>query len=127
MSGNYHNGIPPRSEYRNLENESVPFNYDWVVAGYPQPSPFEFAVNTETMFGNDSFQTNTSGRVNPKVAIPRTAQPSSWTINGRVSRACENCREQKAKCSGHRPVCHRCQESGVRCSYGDRKREKMVK
>ncbi|RAL13747.1 putative C6 transcription factor [Aspergillus homomorphus CBS 101889] len=62
-----------------------------------------------------------------KVKIPRLNLPTTWTTSGRVSRACENCREQKAKCSGHRPTCQRCQEAGIRCSYGDRKREKMAK
>ncbi|KAJ5375232.1 hypothetical protein N7517_007238 [Penicillium concentricum] len=113
----------PYSEYPNLENE---FNYDWSVPGYPQPSPVEF---TETIPGRDSRDNSlfNSDRVNAKVAIPRNAQSSSWISSGRVSRACENCREQKAKCSGHRPACHRCLDSGVQCSYGDRKREKMAK
>lgn len=73
--------------------------------------------------------TTTSGNwpMNAKVPIPRTTSASTWTSSGRVSRACENCREQKAKCSGHRPTCQRCQEAGVQCSYGDRKREKMAK
>ncbi|CAI7612438.1 unnamed protein product [Penicillium glandicola] len=106
------------SEYPNLENE---FNYDWAVPEYPQTYPFEF--NTEI---HNTSSLN-SDRVNAKVAIPRTAQPSSWTSSGRVSRACENCREQKSKCSGHRPACHRCLDAGTRCSYGDRKREKMMK
>ncbi|KAJ5506152.1 hypothetical protein N7453_005109 [Penicillium expansum] len=115
------------SEYTNLENE---FNYDWAVPGYPQPSPFEF--NPETIPPHDSrdirdYPLFKGDRVNAKVAIPRNAQPSSWTSSGRVSRACENCREQKAKCSGHRPACHRCLDANVPCSYGDGKREKMVK
>ncbi|PYH87932.1 C6 transcription factor [Aspergillus ellipticus CBS 707.79] len=65
--------------------------------------------------------------LNSKVAIPRSVSSGNWTSSGRVSRACENCREQKAKCTGHRPSCQRCQEAGIRCSYGDRKREKMAK
>lgn len=79
-------------------------------------------------YGDPLSPTQPSDRsVNRKVAIPRSAQPSTWTSSGRVSRACENCRELKAKCSGHRPACHRCQDAGVQCSYGDRKREKMLK
>ncbi|KAJ5393986.1 uncharacterized protein N7487_011627 [Penicillium crustosum] len=118
----------PYSEYPNVENE---INYDWAVPGYPQPSPFEF--NTENIPLHDIRDNRdirdylSNDRVNAKVAIPRNAQPSSWTSSGRVSRACENCREHKAKCSGHRPTCHRCLDAGVPCSYGDRKREKMVK
>ncbi|EKV04571.1 C6 transcription factor, putative [Penicillium digitatum PHI26] len=97
---------------------------------YPQPSPFEF--NPETVHPHDSrdirdYPSFNGDRVNAKVAIPRNAQSSGWASSGRVSRACENCREQKAKCSGHRPACHRCLDASVLCSYGDRKREKMVK
>ncbi|KAJ5840138.1 uncharacterized protein N7525_005326 [Penicillium rubens] len=125
----------PYSEYSNYANLENEFNYDWAVPEYPQPSPFE--VNTEIPRDNRDHRdhrgirdypiSNTTDRVNAKVAIPRNAQSSSWTSSGRVSRACENCREQKAKCSGHRPACHRCLDSNVPCSYGDRKREKMVK
>ena len=112
----------PFSEYPNLGNG---FNFDWAPE-CPQPSPLE--LNTETIRDARDYPSfNTSDRVNAKVAIPRNAHTSSWTSSGRVSRACENCREQKAKCSGHRPVCHRCLDTGVPCSYGDRKREKMVK
>ncbi|OQE96375.1 hypothetical protein PENNAL_c0001G10135 [Penicillium nalgiovense] len=125
----------PYSEYPNYANLENEFNYDWAVPEYPQPSPFE--INAENPRDNHDHREirdirdypifNTTDRVNAKVAIPRNAQSSSWTSSGRVSRACENCREQKAKCSGHRPACHRCLDANVPCSYGDRKREKMVK
>jgi hypothetical protein len=65
---------------------------------------------------------------NPKVAIPRA--PGSFeqsNTNKRVGHACESCREQKTKCSGDRPVCQRCQELGLTCLYGDRKRERTAK
>ncbi|GAB1195225.1 hypothetical protein APSETT444_004480 [Aspergillus pseudonomiae] len=111
-------------------NEAT-FN-DWAVPQYSQPS-YAPSVNYDMVAG---FAENPAGAssmfsgeraLNSKVAIPRSANPSNWTSSGRVSRACENCREQKAKCSGHRPTCQRCQEAGTRCSYGDRKREKMAK
>lgn len=111
-------------------NEAT-FN-DWAVPQYSQPS-YAHSVNYDMVAG---FAENPAGAspmfpgeraLNSKVAIPRSANPSNWTSSGRVSRACENCREQKAKCSGHRPTCQRCQEAGTRCSYGDRKREKMAK
>ncbi|CAI7651040.1 unnamed protein product [Penicillium viridicatum] len=117
MSGNFGTSY---SEYLNVDNE---INYDWAVPEYPQPSPF----NADTIPVDNSHRDYPSNGVNAKVAIPRNAQPSSWTSSGRVSRACENCREQKAKCSGHRPTCHRCLDAGVPCSYGDRKKEKMMK
>lgn len=111
-------------------NEAT-FN-DWAMPQYSQPS-YAPSVTYDMVAG---FAENPAGAspmfsgeraLNSKVAIPRSANPSNWTSSGRVSRACENCREQKAKCSGHRPTCQRCQEAGTRCSYGDRKREKMAK
>ena len=62
-----------------------------------------------------------------KIAIPRHTFAGSPVPSGRVRRACQNCRDQKAKCSGHQPTCQRCEESGARCYYGDRKREKTAK
>ncbi|CAG8901680.1 unnamed protein product [Penicillium egyptiacum] len=117
----------PYAEYPNYANLGNEFNCDWAVPEYPQPSPFDINTEVPARDVRDYPSFNTSDRVNAKVAIPRNAQPSSWTSSGRVSRACENCREQKAKCSGHRPACHRCLDANVPCSYGDRKREKMVK
>ncbi|OQE43103.1 hypothetical protein PENCOP_c003G01107 [Penicillium coprophilum] len=113
----------PYSEYSNLENE---LNYGWAMPEYPQLCPVELTevIHRRDIRDNSPFK---SDRVNAKVAIPRNSQPSSWTSSGRVSQACENCREQKAKCSGHRPACHRCLDSGVQCSYGDRKKEKLAK
>ncbi|GFF42916.1 hypothetical protein IFM58399_06773 [Aspergillus lentulus] len=118
---------PSSSDFQ--ENETA--YGDWTSSQFPQ-AHFGPQINYEPI---PSYVENPAGprvgtgerSVNSKVAIPRSANPSSWTSSGRVSRACENCREQKAKCSGHRPTCQRCQESGIRCSYGDRKREKMAK
>ncbi|KAJ5607199.1 hypothetical protein N7537_003818 [Penicillium hordei] len=62
-----------------------------------------------------------------KIAIPRGSNSGLWTSNGRVSRACDTCREQKVKCSGHRPACQRCREGDFTCVYTDRKREREVK
>jgi hypothetical protein len=110
------------------ENESAPFQYDWALPGYTHPSPLGFPANTERFPGRDDAPNPGNRQGNAKVPIPRSAYPISHTTNsGRVSRACENCREQKAKCSGHRPACQRCQDSGMPCSYGDRKREKLLK
>lgn len=116
------------SDTRETETPS----HDWSASRFSQPS-VGFPVGIEGLPGSSenpagAFRTTTGDRsMNAKVPIPRTATPSTWTSSGRVSRACENCREQKAKCSGHRPTCQRCQEAGVSCSYGDRKREKMTK
>jgi hypothetical protein len=110
------------------ENESAPFHYDWALPGYAHPPPPSFPANADRFTGRDDLPNPGDRYVNAKVPIPRTVYPSTWTTNsGRVSRACENCREQKAKCSGHRPACQRCQDAAMPCSYGDRKREKLLK
>jgi hypothetical protein len=107
------------------ENEPV---YGWVASGFSQasfPSQGPFVATS-----NQAEASNTSTIVpslNSKVAIPRSVSSTAVPTRGRVSRACENCREQKVKCSGHRPSCQRCQESGIQCSYGDRKREKLAR
>ncbi|KAJ6102973.1 hypothetical protein N7486_005400 [Penicillium sp. IBT 16267x] len=105
------------------ENESALLYYDWITPPLTQSATFDFPV--DPLPERDDLAT--SDRSNTKVAIPRIANASTWASSSRVSRACESCREQKAKCSGHRPACHRCKDADVRCSYGDRKRERMAK
>lgn len=110
------------------EHESDSFIYDQFSLGHTQTQASGLRVIMEPIPGDDRLGSNPGRPMNAKVPIPRSNYPSSYTsTSGRVSRACENCRDQKAKCSGHRPSCQRCQDSGARCSYGDRKREKMVK
>ncbi|KAJ5369916.1 uncharacterized protein N7496_006008 [Penicillium cataractarum] len=114
------------------ENESAPFEQLNPIPGYTQPIiPFGISPYNELFSSRqdhpEASPIPSERSLNPKVPIPRTTRPINHTSSGRVGRACENCREQKAKCSGHRPSCHRCQDAGVPCSYGDRKREKMLK
>ncbi|KAL2853454.1 fungal-specific transcription factor domain-containing protein [Aspergillus pseudoustus] len=112
------------------ENEPV---YGWVAPAFPQPSFHPQAPTSETVTNNTEIAANASTTtpqerpLNSKVAIPRSVSANTVPNRGRVSRACENCRDQKVKCSGQRPTCQRCQESGIQCSYGDRKREKMAR
>lgn len=112
------------------ENEPV---YGWVAPAFPQPSfptqapPSETTTNISDVVANTSTTVSQERPLNSKVAIPRSASSNTVPNRGRVSRACENCRDQKVKCSGQRPTCQRCQESGIQCSYGDRKREKMAR
>ncbi|KAL2817369.1 fungal-specific transcription factor domain-containing protein [Aspergillus granulosus] len=111
-------------------NEPV---YRQVAPVFPQPSFLRQAQSSEAANNNLEVPVNASTTspqerpLNSKVAIPRTASSNIVPNRGRVSRACENCRDQKVKCSGQRPICQRCQESGIQCSYGDRKREKMAR
>ncbi|KAL2800044.1 fungal-specific transcription factor domain-containing protein [Aspergillus keveii] len=112
------------------ENEPV---YGWVAPAFPQPSfptqapPSETTTNSSDVVANTSTTVSQERPLNSKVAIPRSTSSNTVPNRGRVSRACENCRDQKVKCSGQRPTCQRCQESGIQCSYGDRKREKMAR
>ncbi|PYI01859.1 C6 transcription factor [Aspergillus sclerotiicarbonarius CBS 121057] len=144
-SNNNNNNRPPPFPYPSYpsypSSSSEPPGSDpkyrpWPVPPYPHQSSFgPPPVSYEAVPSSHAENPAASGSRsapgdrtgNSKVAIPRTVNTSNWTSSGRVSRACENCRDQKAKCSGHRPTCQRCQESGIRCSYGDRKREKMAK
>lgn len=59
---------------------------------------------------------------NPKIAIPKLV-PAAKERNRRhrVVRACESCRARKVKCSGERPGCSFCKESGLTCLYKDLK------
>ena len=62
-----------------------------------------------------------------RVPIPRLPSLNTRSGSRRVSRACKNCRQHKAKCDGQQPSCQRCQEASIRCVYDDTKREKAVK
>lgn len=104
------------------EYESAPFGTEWAPLDYGQ-----FSLGTSTNVAPLPDDPNASRSLNAKVPIPRASTPSIAKAHSRVSRACEACREQKAKCSGHQPTCHRCAQSGAKCSYGDRKREKITK
>jgi hypothetical protein len=112
------------------DNEPV---YGWVAPAFPQPSfpiqapPSETTANSSDVVTNTSTTVSQERPLNSKVAIPRSTSSNTAPNRGRVSRACENCRDQKVKCSGQRPTCQRCQESGIQCSYGDRKREKTAR
>lgn len=100
----------------------------------PLQPPYEAQMSPEAvpaLSGNPAGSSIVAGEPNPnppgKVRISRQTVSNSPAPSGRVSRACEPCREQKAKCSGHQPACKRCQDSSIRCSYGDRKREKLAR
>ncbi|KAJ5160694.1 uncharacterized protein N7482_007698 [Penicillium canariense] len=112
------------------ENESA-IKHECAIPTHAQLASFGFSPHVELVSGrgdpSSPHPIPSERSSNPKVPIPRTTRPVTWTSSSRVGRACENCRDQKAKCSGHRPSCQRCQDAGVSCSYSDRKREKMVK
>lgn len=104
------------------EYESAPLDAEWAPLGYSQSSLGSLTNSAPTL-----DDPSTSRSLNGKVPIPRASTPGVAKAHGRVSRACEACREQKAKCSGHQPTCNRCAQAGTKCLYADRKREKIVK
>lgn len=106
------NCVPSDKQFSFLEN---------LIQPIPKPG-HDRAYTFHEIFSNNSGQPP-----NAKVPIARLTPPNNKSSGGRVSQACENCHAQKAKCSGNRPTCHRCQETAVPCNYGDRKREKTLK
>ncbi|KAL4964658.1 putative C6 transcription factor [Aspergillus stella-maris] len=129
MSGYPYPPYPPSSEFP--ENDPT---YGWIAPPFPQPT-FPPQVLPEVASGQPEGFAQAAAiaaaqpeqLLNNKVAIPRSANSAAVSNRGRVSRACENCREQKVKCSGQRPTCQRCQDAEIQCSYGDRKREKLAR
>ncbi|CBF82446.1 uncharacterized protein ANIA_11185 [Aspergillus nidulans FGSC A4] len=57
-----------------------------------------------------------------KIAIPRATAARTTFQRRRSARACEPCRQRKVKCDAARPVCQKCREHGLECSYMDIKR-----
>jgi hypothetical protein len=111
-----------------METASTLFNSDWTFADHQQPSTCQSSTQTEAPPDRDfSDISHTHQAVNAKIPIVRNPHPKIYTSSSRVGQACGNCREQKAKCSGHRPTCNRCQISGAHCSYGERKGIMMLK
>ncbi|KOS42460.1 hypothetical protein ACN38_g6656 [Penicillium nordicum] len=124
-------GHASRSEpLLSVQNDQDPFTYDAAELESREVLPLTPLESTSTVFG--AYQPWGTPRVsgeqptNAKVAIPRLELPLA-SNNGRVSRACHNCRKQKNKCSGHRPSCLRCQETNVLCVYVDGKRERNAR
>ncbi|CAI7599005.1 unnamed protein product [Penicillium viridicatum] len=122
-------GHSSRSEpLPSVQNDKDPFTYDTAELESRAALPLTPLESTSTVFGHPWSTPRVSGEqpMNAKVAIPRLDLPLA-SNNGRVSRACHNCRKQKNKCSGHRPSCLRCQEANVLCVYVDGKREKNAR
>ncbi|KAL4943908.1 hypothetical protein BDV06DRAFT_124679 [Aspergillus oleicola] len=129
MSGYSYPPYPPSSEFP--ENDPT---YGWIATSFLQPSfPYQGLPKAAPEQPEGSAQAVAATAAQPeqllnnKVAIPRSANSAAVSNRGRVSRACENCRDQKAKCSGQRPTCQRCQDAEIQCLYVDRKREKLAR
>ncbi|KAJ5982670.1 hypothetical protein N7451_012770 [Penicillium sp. IBT 35674x] len=105
------------------QESHVPSAQSWYrgISSIVQVEPPNTVPNTKQAIGN-SLQ-----HFNGKVVIPRVTKLEARTSNGRVTQACDTCRVQKAKCSGHRPTCQRCSESNIICNYTDRKGEQQAR
>ncbi|PWY67956.1 hypothetical protein BO94DRAFT_527934 [Aspergillus sclerotioniger CBS 115572] len=67
-------------------------------------------------------------RTTGKVLIPRDRSrlllaPSQI----RTARACDPCRQRKAKCNGGKPICGHCERFGIDCIYSEQKRTQEKK
>jgi hypothetical protein len=103
--------------------------FDNVSFQLPEPvsSSTKPPISREVNGGENSMRLKVEEPRLPKVPIPRATNQMNAVTPGRVKQACQSCREQKAKCSGHRPACRRCEENSFSCVYKDRKRFKMTK
>ncbi|KAJ9360630.1 transcriptional regulator family: Fungal Specific TF [Paecilomyces variotii] len=65
----------------------------------------------------------------PQRTIPSSLSPSAESAlpkasSGRAARACEPCRQRKARCSGTEPMCAQCEALKLKCTYTGGKRER---
>ncbi|KAL4753451.1 hypothetical protein BDW72DRAFT_191132 [Aspergillus terricola var. indicus] len=86
----------------------------------PNYTPYPYGQYSEL---NPSLPLPQSGGVKvPKIAIPRATAARTTFQRRRSARACEPCRQRKVKCDAARPVCQKCREHGLDCSFIDIKR-----
>lgn len=99
---------------------AVPVTYH---SSLPPPSPYLLEVNSGQVHRRVNLGLRRFGNttVNPKLPIPRATHIGT-PGNVRSRHACKNCREQKAKCTGHQP-CRRCYENGANCIYEVRSKD----
>ncbi|KAF3921106.1 hypothetical protein AA313_de0209221 [Arthrobotrys entomopaga] len=53
----------------------------------------------------------------PSLDGQRASPPTIIPKKPRTQVACETCKTQKTKCSGHTPICARCDRLGINCNY----------
>ncbi|CAG8353482.1 unnamed protein product [Penicillium salamii] len=89
--------------------------------GLPRPDP-QYHTCVPKISKTSTMQE--SGTVRAKVPIPRLRSIIARQTH-RASRACQSCRQTKAKCSGDSPICRRCRELKAPCCYTLTKREQI--
>ncbi|PSN59782.1 hypothetical protein BS50DRAFT_224240 [Corynespora cassiicola Philippines] len=62
-----------------------------------------------------------------RVLIPRLErrEVAARPQRSRVSRACNNCRTRRTKCSGEQPRCKECQANGLPCVYEQSRKDRL--
>ncbi|KAL4912702.1 fungal-specific transcription factor domain-containing protein [Aspergillus aurantiobrunneus] len=97
----------------------------WSGPAATGPSPMNYQPYPYGQYpdlNNASLRPHSGEMPTPKIAIPRATAAKVSSQRRRSARACEPCRQRKVKCDGGRPVCRKCREHGMSCSYIDIKR-----
>lgn len=76
-------------------------------------NPITLVSSTTTLLPGSG----TSLTARAKVPIPRLRSSIAPRNQGRIPRACERCRQRKAKCSGDSPTCQQCEALSLTCVY----------
>jgi hypothetical protein len=99
---------------------------DWTPLRYNKTRSDLLSASTNPVTASSSTILNEANK--NKVSIPRLIRedelaltPSTAGSLQRSSRACEPCRQRKAKCTRDLPVCRGCDELQVSCYYADGK------
>jgi hypothetical protein len=113
----------PQSPHGIPGDETALFNYRTL---FPHHFIYGFPLNSSHVLRdvNSGLRQPGDQADNSKLPIPRATYASISANRVRARHACNSCRKQKAKCTGHEP-CQRCEDIGVRCVYGIRKREEF--
>jgi hypothetical protein len=100
---------------------------DWTAPTYNKPRS-ELSSSSTNPTTNISATTPSTEAYTNKVSIPRLMREDGLALTPckarslqRSLRACESCRQRKAKCTKDLPVCRACDELQVSCCYADGK------
>ncbi|KAL4878300.1 hypothetical protein BJY04DRAFT_113907 [Aspergillus karnatakaensis] len=123
--GSFSGNVPranyqPQHQHQPQQLPPQPYTY----GQYPDPNTqhnVPHNASQQVSFRQPQAHEQAQDRGN-KVAIPRATAVKASAERRRSARACESCRQRKVKCDGARPICRKCREHGLECSYIDIKR-----
>ena len=105
---------------------STPFTSSFELHGPADPSDhlnsmadYSVSIQQEPLRATDSAPA-TAGK-----SRKRRSADNNENERKRLSQACGNCRKKKVKCSGHRPVCSKCLQLGLQCTYAPSSRARF--